>query len=185
MNKRILEIDIDKPRKARIWMQVLPGELPLFGEGLAVERVTSQKSQVEQRTVAALEVLCPLGAYAKYGLLVMEYSAALSESLTIEIRTCSSSGAELTWTLGSGIDKVRAGIPDWTADAILRVSREAACSGQIASGFLRFVGGAEGEVGSSTSFFGQLAKALIGIAALGKDEADDRKVVDVVRSFFW
>ena len=149
-----LDIDLEFHRRARVWVDTLPGGV----QASVVEIVRLPcTSRAADPCAFAVEIEIPRGPMISYGLLGLHYRPG---GTGLEVSVSVGTGSVRSDSLAAG-DTVRWGLDAEYADAVLqRVSRVAE-AGTLPCGSVAFDYSACGEVGSSPRVFGALAAVLL------------------------
>jgi hypothetical protein len=159
------------------------GELPPLSqdatEGLVRSAridVTAQRLPARRR--AAIELFVPLGGRFIYGLLGVELLGSATSVLEVLVPISGSKGTIYDGSLANTLDRVRWGLPDEYVGAVLDGARAGVRTyGPPDAGAARFGIAAHGDVGSASSLFERLSKALVGLLVVRDDD-----VVDLART---
>lgn len=172
-----LDIDLEFHRRARVWIDALPGGVPA-ADTRSVSLPCASRA-VDPCTVA-IEVEIPRGPMISYGLLGLQYrpsGSGLEVSVSVGARGIRSD------SLAPG-DTVRWGLDAEYADAVLESASRVAEAELLPCGAVAFDCSAFGEVGSSPRVFGALAGVLLQVtsASTRPREVDDwRRLLNSVQ----
>lgn len=156
-----LEFNNKLGRKARIWLDDLPGDALLSSETAHETHIFEGGFAIAQWRRVAIEVFQPFGASFHYGLLGGEYQSTDRRELEVIIPVDTPFSERLYGdALAGSLDLITiGGLPEYAV---------AICSGveQInidarPRGVLNITCMAHGEIGSAPTIFGSLARALI------------------------
>jgi hypothetical protein len=153
----MIDLDLGKHRKARVWLDELPAtQVPA---GRIVTRVfRSAKLGPTRSKTGALEVFIPLGARFMYGLLGGRFQPSAGNELRLEISV--GRGDLMEDTLSVALDHARVGLSDDYAVAVAAGVRLAAERSGPVAGEFSVSHAAFGEIGSSEAVFKHLAASL-------------------------
>lgn len=139
---------------------------------------------LNQKQMAAVEMIIPSAGRALYGLLGAEFVSDRSNKLLVKVAVSEAVSedveAEIDWSLASSIDKVCAGLPVEYADSVFDGVVHA---GEIlGSGVLFFNCAAHGEIGSSPQMFRQLALKVVRLiaAASVKESLSEKELISLL-----
>lgn len=149
-----LDIDLEFHRRARVWVDPLPGDV----QASAVQTVRLPcTSGAADPCAFAVEIEIPRGPMISYGLLGLHYRPG---ETGLEVSVSVGTGGIRSDSLAAG-DTVRWGLDEEYADAVLQSASRVAGAGTLPCGSVAFDYSASGKVGSSPRVFGALAAALL------------------------
>jgi hypothetical protein len=156
----MIELQLSQFAKARVWLSELP-PIAIHSTKILTRVFPSQSNRVEHTRRAGIELYVPAGGKTNYALLAGEFAPSESANLSIEMPVTDATGDLVTWALASNIDKVRAGLPEEYAAAVLSGMTDAA--NVLGSGMLTLGPAAHGEISSSPHIFSRAARALLSV----------------------
>ena len=171
----MISLNLGLHREVRVWLN----ELPELSYPIAdvVERSIRTKAPVAATVRrAAVEMLIPTGGFAQYGLLGAEFVSGASGELRLQVAVSDNGGQRIDWSLASGIDEVRAGLPQEYAESMLDGALTADEVHGLGSGVLRFQHAAYAVVGSSPWIFQHLAVLVVRLLASELNSRSEREL---------
>lgn len=165
-------LDLGITGKARIWNNesfYFPGDFrpvfyPVVDEKIEVI-LESAKMGLFSKKEVMIEILAPLGARFLYGCLGARFEPNDSGKLVLKVAVSTEVEREVNSSLALSLDVVRVGIPEEYADSVFNGAKlklqEPGISSIFGSGEIYFKWGTFGEIGSSRSFFHDLAYTVI------------------------
>lgn len=156
-----LEFSNKLGRKARVWLDELPGDALISNETAREAHVFEGGAAIAQWRRVAIEVFQPFGASFHYGLLGGEYQSTERGELEV-IAPIDTPFSERLFgnALASSLDMVTiGGLPEYAGAIWSGV--EQVNIGARPCGVLNITCMAHGEIGSAPIMFGSLARALI------------------------
>lgn len=154
-----------KLRKARVWFEVLPF-VEVTPTTMQECRLPAPLSGRTEGRMVAVELCWPVGPFAVYGMLGVEFMPDKSSELAILVSVSDSNGPMYLDSLALPSDSVRFGLPEEYATAVT----ESACNPEIAAklgaGKLLFRCAAHGLVGSNPIIFAKLVTILVDLATI-------------------
>ncbi|AFY84632.1 hypothetical protein [Oscillatoria acuminata] len=173
----ITTLNLNRHRKARIWL----GELPnlINPNHRFLERsLPGKTSTLTHRQQAAIEMLIPSAGRALYGLLGGEFLPDRSGKLVVPVAVSESAEIEMPGSLASNLDTVYEGLPVEYADSVFNGIIDA---GEIlGSGILLCNCAAHSPVGSSPRMFRQIALILVRLIASQTESVSEEELTRLV-----
>jgi hypothetical protein len=172
-------LDLGLSGKARIWnnesfyfpRDFRPVFYPVIDEKIEVI-VENTKIGLFSKKQVMIEILAPLGARFLYGCLGATFEPNDSGNLVLKVAVSTEVEREVNSSLASSLDIVRVGIPEEYVDSVFNGSKlklqEPGVSSILGSGEISFKWGTFGEIGSSKSFFHDLAYTVIEVMVRDK-----------------
>ncbi|WP_144034316.1 hypothetical protein [Sphingomonas sp. IBVSS2] len=156
-----LEFSNNLGRRARVWLDDLPGDALLSNEAMREAHVFEGGPAIARRRRVAIEVFRPFGPSFHYGLLGGEYQATDGHELEVVVPIDTPFAERLYGdALAGSLDVVTiGGLPEYTGAICAGV--EQVNIGARPSGVLNITCMAHGEIGSAPIMFSSLARALI------------------------
>ncbi|WP_157654546.1 hypothetical protein [Burkholderia ubonensis] len=172
-------INLDKFRKARLWINELP-DATYIPAGMFTHSVSVRNRGTIQMQVGAIELFVPLGARSMYGLVGGCFEPIEGDSLSVEIYISSSTGRVLPENLAGSNDEVRVGLPAEYVRGIV-AGIDAACSrlSGVATGKLRINCAAHGLIGSSEAIYTEVAAALVRFFHCADENTSDLDLINL------
>ena len=178
----MIALDFGPVREARCWQEILA--VAVFLPIRHIERVIDAPAARISKRDATLEVLVPTGARSLYGLLGGTYEPNETGRLHIVVNVGAPKGPMFPDSLAGSLDEVHVGLPEEYSEAVLDGLVAAQLGGNLLpSGTFTVVCAAHGLVGSSSDFFGRLARGLI--RALESQAVDATELSLAVRGAMW
>lgn len=156
----MIELQLSQFAKARVWLSELP-PIDIQSAKIFTRVLPSHPGHVNDTRRAGIELYVPIGARINYALLAGKFVPNGLAQLSIEMPVTDAAGDLVDWALASNIDKVRAGLAEEYAVAVLDGMSDAA--GILGSGMLTLGPAAHGVISSSPHMFTAIAKALLSL----------------------
>ncbi|HEY0426485.1 MAG TPA: hypothetical protein VGC76_01640 [Pyrinomonadaceae bacterium] len=176
----MIELQLSYFAKARVWLSELP-PIDIQSTEIFKRVLPSQPGHVKDICLAGIELYVPIGAKINYALLAGKFMPDATEHLSIEMSVTVAGGDLLTWALASNVDKVRAGLAEEYAAAVLNGMSGAA--GMLGSGVLTLGPAAHGVISSSPNMFTAIAKALLSILKANPRNLSDETTSQILKGF--
>ena len=172
-------LDLGITGKARIWNNesfYFPGDFrpafyPIVDEKIEVILENANIGLFSKKEVM-IEILAPLGAKFLYGCLGATFEPNDSGKLVLKVAVSTEVEREVSSSLALSLDVVKVGIPEEYADSVFNGAKlklqEPGISSIFGSGEISFKWGTFGEIGSSRSFFHDLAYTVIEVMVRDK-----------------
>lgn len=177
----MIEVALGAIGKGRVWF----GDLPpaVFPCAAPITKTVPALGATQRPTTAvAVELFVPTGPRARYGLLGAHLLRPRpGAEIGIEVFTTTADGEKYADSLAGSLDVVRVGLPREFADSVMEGALNAGNEAALGPCVLRFDHAAHGEIGSSPSFFGRLARAVVRLVAIGPLGPTDERLVATLR----
>jgi hypothetical protein len=168
-------IDLEKFKRARVWLNELPA--CEYVPSMVLTHVVAA-SHAGDPTIhcAAIELLVPLGARSMYALIGGEYSSNNSNTLEIEL-AIADDGPSFADSLASPSDVVKIGLPNEFVRGVIE-GINIGCSelDWVCAGKLRIACSAHGVMWSSEAIFSKVASILVKLINIGRPDMTDSAI---------